>query len=483
MEATIKKLNYLLYKLIPFLLYFLIFLDVDIFVKDSFRFSFIQSCFVGYFLGYNCYFLGLYLDYVFKIYYHLNSSLDRMIYRIIFGSSLLAFIYSFFSAIFGQSSTIYLTYSLIIINLIFSIYPTTAKLIFSSMSSNLGELKHLDKVEKMLLGIFLIYFICSIPNIQFVDISGYNSFLTLDFFHQNFIFARDLFNRISTQTQLLGYFYFFLGGMYYLIAYSFFRFFFSRRVALIGILALVSNWNLIKLVYGDFTVYGTALYLLSFLWGVIWVGSSKSYRTNLFFGMILALSSHHQFLISLSFFIIGLSSIFLTSGLRTTWAKLQSLKYMSFGLVLTLIFWTVDFFNSGKYESQANLFFSFNNFFKKSFNILGILGSILFLIFYIGAKTGYIQKVVSFLNHSHYLFFSMIFTLVVWFSSNGGSYFDISSFLYFIIVLFSLPILELVLNTFGFFHPKRNLIFFLYILFAILDSHLESRIKTLISIF
>jgi len=441
------------------------------------------SVFIAYFVGYNTYFIGVYLDYIFKIYYHLNSSLDRMIYRIVFGSSLLSFIYYFTTLLFGDGATVFVTYPLVIINGLFSIYPTTAKLIFSSISSNLGELKHLDKLEKMLLGIFIIYFISSTPNINFIDNLGYKSYLTSDFFHLNFTLVRELFKFGENHTQLLGYFYYFLGGMYYLVIYSFFRFFFSRRVSLIGILAIVSNWNLVKIIYGNFTVYGSSLYLLSFIWALIWVGSSKSYRTNLFFGMILALSSHHPFNISFVFLIIGLVSIFLTSALRTNWAKLQSLKYMSFGLILTFLFWALGYFVVDNFSVHQSWPFSINLFFKKSFNILGVLGCLLFFTTYFLNRVRRTQKTVPFFNHSNYLLFTFLFTVVVWALSNGGQHFDISAFLFFVIVLFSLPILEIVLNTFGFFHSKRNLIFFLYILFSILDSHLESRIKTFISMF
>jgi hypothetical protein len=406
-----------------------------------------------------------------------------MIYRLIFGASTVAILFTFVSFFGGSNYVKYISCFIILINFIFSIYPTSAKLIFSSISSNMGEIQHLDKLEKMLLSIFLIYFIASTPNLSFLNSSGYESFLTQDLFHQNYEFVSSIFNGVSDRINILGYFYFFFGSVYYLLIYSFFRFFFSRRVSLIGILAIITNWNLMKMIYGDFTTYATSIYLVSFLWSFIWVSASKSYRTNLFFGMILALSTHHPFQISLSFLLIGTFSALLANGTRTWWSRMQSLKYMSFGLVVTLFLGCLDLFVGDTFNFQQKWILSFNLFFKKAFNILGFVGIFVFLIFYFSEKFNFAKKRHSFLKSPNQLMFSLIFGFVILGLSRFGQNFDISAYLYFVIVLFCLPALELVLNSFGIFHPRRNLIFFLYIMFAILDSHFESRVKTFISLF
>ena len=121
--------------------------------------------------------------------------------------------------------------------------------------------------------------------------------------------------------------------------------------------------------------------------------------------------------------------------------------------------------------------------YKKSFNILSLVGLFIFFSCYLLNKLKKTVNAYSFLRYSNYLIFVVAFLASLILLSNGGSLFDISSYLYFVIVLFALPVLELVLNSLGFFHPRKNLIFFLYILFAILDSHFESRVKTFVSLF
>ena len=443
----------------------------------------IPSLFIGYFLGVNFYLVGLYLDYLFKIYYHLNSSLDRMIYRLLFGATTVAVIVALLKLVGFDNYVNYFCWALVFINLIFSIYPTSAKLVFSSVTSNLGELKHLENMEKVLLSIFLIYFIFSTPNVQFIRESGVESFFTHDLFHQANTFSISIFPSLPLESIILGYFYYFFGALYYLISYSFLRFFFSRRVSIIGILAIITNWNLIKLVYGDFSVYATSIYLIAFLWSIIWVNISKSYRTNLFFGMVLVLSSHHPTQISISLLLIGLLSIFLTSNMRTKWAKIQSLKYMSLGLFLTLFFIFNDFSELEAFTFQSEFSLSFNLFFKKAFNIISFVGLPIFIYFFIESKLTSRKRYYSFLNLPNQLMFSVFYTLAILLLSDFGNHFDIFAYIYFIIVLICLPALELVLNALGQFHPKKNLIFFLYILFTILDSHFESRVKTFFSLF
>ena len=430
----------------------------------------------------NFYLVGLYLDYLFKIYYHLNSSLDRMVYRLIFGASFTSILLLCTSFLFGETYVSICCVGLVLVNLIFAAYPTSARVIHTNVSSNLGELKHLDKLEKVLLGMFAIYFFTSVPDIRFVENSGFKSFLTKDLFHQNFRFVESVFFNFGRVNQLVGYFYFFLGGLYYLIIYSFFRFFYSRRVSLIGILAIITNWNLVKLVYGDITTYGTSLYLLAFMWGLLWVNTSKSYRTNLFFGLILTLSAHHPLQISMTILFIGLLSVFLTPDLRTTWAKFQSLKYMSLGAGVALALAVIDIMMGDDFGLLQRQSFSFNLFFKKAFNILSSVGLIVLLSSYGMLRLGKLKSSFSFLGQVNYLFFTFVFAIALLFLSGNGQLFDISAFLFFAIVLYCLPALELILNSLGLFHRKRNLIFLLYILFAILDSHFESRVKTLISL-
>lgn len=474
-----EKMKFLTQRLFPYFLFTLFFfLDLK-FIADSRVLQFFLTVFIGYFVGLNFYLIGVYLDHIFKIYYHLNSSLDRIIYRTVFGASLISvtvyilnilecstlFMSNFFIGLFG-------------LNFVFSVYPTSSRVVYSSLRGNLGELKHLDKVEKTILALFLIYFFVSTPDLDYLNIKNTAFLIHGDILNQSFPSLVSIFSNIKIGKVATGYFYYFLGGLFYLLTYSFFRFFFSRRVSLIGLLALVSNWNLAKLIYGDFSVYTTSLYLIIFLWSLIWVGKSKSYRTSLYYGIILNLATHHPLQVSIPLVLIGFFARFLTERNQTKWAKLQSLKYMLGGIILAILLLKRDFtLGAEEYDYVKNIL-SYNLIFKKAFNILAPIGLIVFIYTYLNIRFGKIKKAIVFANNGGLILFSHCFFCFTLILSSWGQVFDMTGFVFFYVIFMCLPALEVALSSINSFNSKRNLMYFIYLLFAILDSHFESRVKS-----
>ena len=200
------------------------------FISDSKVLQFLLTVFIGYFLGFNFYLIGVYLDHLFKIYYHLNSSLDRIIYRTVFGASLISitvYILNIFESSIQVTSNFFI--GLFGLNFIFSVYPTSSRVVYSSLRGNLGEIKHLDKVEKTILVLFLIYFFVSTPDLDYLNLKNTAFLIHGDILNQSFPSLVSIFNKIKIGKVATGYFYFFLGGLFYLLTYSFFRFSFQEE--------------------------------------------------------------------------------------------------------------------------------------------------------------------------------------------------------------------------------------------------------------
>src|SRR5690606_27052580 len=75
-------------------------------------------------------------------------------------------------------------------------------------------------------------------------------------------------------------------GIYLLVLYALLRFFVSRRLSLLGVFAALSTWGWSKILSFD---YGAALitsYSVVWIWSLLWVMKSSTYRTGLFLGLI-----------------------------------------------------------------------------------------------------------------------------------------------------------------------------------------------------
>ena len=115
-----------------------------------------------FFIGHT-YLLGKEIDHRFKIYYRLNSSLDRILYRILIGKIFFLIIFNIFSlfAFAYQEFLYWLTW--IVLGLFYS-WPTRGKIIQESVSSQLGEFKYLDPFEKITIVLIVLYFLEAFHN-------------------------------------------------------------------------------------------------------------------------------------------------------------------------------------------------------------------------------------------------------------------------------------------------------------------------------
>ena len=107
--------------------------------------------------------LGKEIDHRLKIYFRVNSSIDRVVYRLFLGMFFFILLFNLLS--FLDSKWIYNSYWItwVLLGLFYS-WPTRGKIIQESVSSNFGEFKFLDRFEKTLVFLIMLMFIFSIRN-------------------------------------------------------------------------------------------------------------------------------------------------------------------------------------------------------------------------------------------------------------------------------------------------------------------------------
>ena len=129
----------------------------------------IQSVFLIFYMLFllgQWYLLGKEIDYRLKIYYRVNSSQERLLYRVVMGSIIFVILFNLISFLPHQIINYLYWLFFILIGLFYS-WPTRGKIIEESMSNQFYELKFLDSFEKTILILTLLIFVFSFPEIPF----------------------------------------------------------------------------------------------------------------------------------------------------------------------------------------------------------------------------------------------------------------------------------------------------------------------------
>lgn len=434
--------------------------------------------------------LGKEIDHRFKIYFRVNSSIDRVVYRLFLGMFFFILLFNVLSYL--DSKWIYNSYWVVWIFLgLFYSWPTRGKIIQESVSSNFGEFKFLDSFEKTLVFLIVIMFVVSIPefppraNVEMLKLyfdpfeklgNPIWNFLTVSYYP---------FKSYSSLFRLAWALHFYLVtlGTFLLILYAFLRFFVSRRLSLLGVFALVSSWSFSKILIFNTDYAMLTTYSLLWMWCLLWVVKSSTYRAGLFLGLV----NYWGVLLNISFgwlvFVqIGLLYLYFLKD-RTKWYRLQLIKYSLFGFLLTVGFM---FLHVDQLYTSHTFGFEFikkllEEVARKGFSSLGIIGVFLFLWKTVSIKNNlfrdfYLERqstqivvisILIFLIYSiffdHYLFVGYG---ALWFWS-----------------FFSLIPLELIFQVLARVRSRRNMIYLIYILICLLDSHFEGRVKSFVKIF
>jgi len=170
--------------------------------------------------------------------------------------------------------------------------------------------------------------------------------------------------------------------------------------------------------------------------------------------------------------------LFLFISDKTIWYKRQFLKYASLGFAASGFVYYVGFDKFGGKSFSENL------------SVLSILSKAIFSLTYFGMAIVILKLVrakskllASFVIDEVKLrailvivIFFLIYSLIL-----DASFMNPMSMIWFIILISLIP-LELLFQSIARLRSKRNMIYLVYIIICLLDSHLEGRIKIFLSI-
>ncbi|WP_127715292.1 hypothetical protein [Halobacteriovorax sp. HLS] len=498
MANTLEKKSGILFLKSKFFIYRLVsyfsFLLIPVYVQKSLDirpvYQVFMMLFYSGFIMSQWFFLGKEIDHRLKIYFRVNSSIDRVVYRLFLG--LFFFILVFNLVYLLPSKWIYNVFWIIwgVLGLFYS-WPTRGKIIQESVTTNFSEFKYLDSFEKTIVSLVVLMVAVTIPAlpelvqkealILYFDPAQHLSpmfwnFLTVTYYP---------FKNYPTLFKIAWSSYFYVVNicLYLLTFYAFARFFISRRLSLLGVFAIISSWSVSKILVSDYGAILFESYSILWIWGLLWVTKSSTYRTGLFLGLL----GFYGALLNQSYALLSILQvlvlIFYFLKDKTDWFKRQLLKYASFGLALMVLVVIFNFSLVADIEPSGIDFISNIKTLidRKAFYTLSFFGVLIVLLKRTTPRLRsltalHFDKVrIDEFNIGLFILFS--FGIVI----NGLTLQGFS--LLWIIAFFSLIPLEVVFLQISRLRSSRNMIYLIYILICLLDSHFEGRFKIFLKLF
>ena len=452
-----------------------------------------QAFVMGLYLLFICsqwFFLGKEIDHRLKVYFRVNSSMDRVVYRLFLG--MFFFILYFNLLAFLKPKWIYNSFWItwVILGLFYS-WPTRGKIIKESVTSNFGEFRFLDSFEKTLVSLTLIMFIFTIPempnltNFEALKLyfdphdkvsPHYWEFLKVNYYP---FFKYPKLFRVGWAMH----FYCVGIGFFLLAFYALLRFFVSRRLSLLGVFAILSSWSVTKILAADFGAALYSTYSLLWIWSILWVTKSSTYRAGLFLGLVGYFGTliNQSFIALLILVITLLYFVFLKE--KTSWFKKQLIRYclLGVGLNIIVLFTHTDIFTSFLTVNHSYWEMVQRLFNRKAFFSLSFFGFFILLFKMIKPSGGFVvnYKIEEDRIKQILLGITVLFLYGLIFDVSLISYFS----LMWVFAFFSLIPLELIFQNISRLRSSRNMIYLIYILICLLDSHFEGRVKVFLRLF
>jgi hypothetical protein len=434
--------------------------------------------------------LGKEVDHRLKIYFRVNSSVDRVIYRVILGMTFFILIFNCFSMF--SYKWIYNSFWMIWVVLgLFYSWPTRGKIIQESVSSNFREFRYLDSFEKTLIGLIGLMFVVTIPRLpDLFTKDGLMLFFDptdkLSSQYWNFIMVTYFpFMKYPSLLKIAWSLHFYIIGLgiFQIIFYAFLRFFVSRRLSLLGVFALISSWSVTKILVQEFGFALLTGYSLLWIWSLLWVTKSNTYRSGLFLGLV----NYLGMLINQSYFLLIIIQILLIYFYflkeKTSWYKRQLIKYSLFGMGLCFVLFML---NLEKFETFIPVRLNYlsdvlTHIDRKAIFALCFPGALVILISILtGGKK--VFKEVSLPMGRIKQILVLYFILLVY-----GVMFDqhiVNGFsVLWMLAFLSLIPIEIIFQGMSRTRSSRNMIYLIYILICLLDSHFEGRVKIFLQFF
>lgn len=445
------------------------------------------------FMGSQWFLLGKEVDHRLQIYFRANSSMDRVIYRILLGKLTLLLYFICLTFIPKDILKHFFWGTWIVLGLFYS-WPTRGKIIKETMTSNFGEFRFLDSFEKTLVYVSAVLVLISIPQLpEMVNIEAlkltfdpYEKFSPIfwDFMRINYF----PFAKYPEIYKLAWCLHFYTVGMVIIILtfYALMRYFVSRRVSILGIFALLSSWSFPKLMQVNFHWPITSSFLIAWIWVTLWATKSQTYRCGLLVGLVnfwgALINPSYAFLMP-----VQMALLYFFMKDETYWFKAQVLKYMSFGIALTMIIFTS---NIQALEFITPL--SGKDFIAETINALdrkAFFGLFFFGLLLVFAKmfAATFKKEWSLITNWRIDFLKlreitvsllMVFVMSLFIDETLLLGFGVLWLLCFL----SLIPIEWIFQSLTKLRSRRNIIYGVYILICLLDSHLEGRVKILLKI-
>lgn len=441
-------------------------------------------------MGGQWYLLGKELDHRLKIYYRANSTIERVVYRLIIGSIVMLLLFNIFY-LFPSYFLSYFFWGFFCILGIFYSWPTRGKIIEETMMGQFSEMRYLDSFEKTIFVLSIVTFVISLPEIPlFQNIEAlklyFDPSLNVSPLFWNFLTV--LYHPFSHYSMLYNliwsfHFYFIGLGVFLLTFYSLMRYFFSRRLAMLGVFSVLSTWSFSRVLSVDYFACVSTTVPIIWVWAMIWSARSGTYRAGLFTGLISAYLT----------MINPLNLVLLPCGIfmgyfyllfeKTIWFKKQWVKYNLLGSIIALGTFFVSIENKDIFFMNWNLLLEniVDHIYRKAFFIISPIGVILISL-YLSRTSRFFLSFVNFDNRRIKEVIILMNILIFWgiiFHPdllNGFSLIWMLSF-------FALIPIEWIFQSISRLRSKRNLIYAMYILVCLFDSHLENRFRIIGKLF
>jgi hypothetical protein len=439
------------------------------------------------FMGGQWYLLGKEIDHRLKIYFRANSTIDRVLYRLLIGNATMMIIFNLMSFI-PESVIRHFFWGLFAILGLFYSWPTRGKIIEESVSTQFTEYRYLDSFEKTVLFLTIAMFITSMPSFPFM--SNLETFKLIvdpdekmhgqlwNYLHMNFFPFRKFPHLVNLGWSM--HFYFINFSLYLLAFYGILRFFISRRLSILGLFALVSTWSFPIFLKKDPYLCATTCFSVLWVWSILWCVKSSTYRSGLMFGLLsyvgVVINFNYVFL-----FPLGLALLyFFFLKESTDWYRAQFVKYSMLGMFLIVITMITQI-DLRFFEDQMTLV-QLKSYLqiilkRKAFYSLSIFGLLILLLFIFKPKRKTLTVLTIDLRRLKELCILLVSVLIV------GLFIEkdlIQSFgLLWVIVFLSILPLEWIFQSISRLRSRRNFIYAVYVLVCLLDSHFEGRIRIL----
>lgn len=495
MDRTLVKSSNIIWEKSKFfinrLVIYFSFLLLPVWIQKTLELSiFVQSLMMFFYLMFmtgQWYLLGKEIDHRLKIYFRANSSIDRILYRIIIGNATMMVIFNLMSFL-PDSMTRHFFWGFFVVLGLFYSWPTRGKIIKESVSTQFSEYKYLDAFEKTVLFLTIAMFLTSMPSFPFLsNLETFKLIVDPDekmnsqlwsYLQMNFFPFKRFPHLVNMGWSMHLYFVSF--SLYLLAFYGILRFFISRRLSILGLFAVISTWSFSLFLKRDIYSCATTTFAILWVWSILWCVKSSTYRSGLMYGLLcyvgVVLNYNHVFL-----FPIGLCLLYFYFLRESTdWYRNQFVKYTSLGMFLILLT-LVTHIDLRFFESAMN-WHQFSAYIgtllkRKAFYALSVIGLISLVIMIFKPKRRLLSALIIDIKWLQELTILVFCLLVIGFIFEKDLIINFG-LLWFVVFLCILP-LEWIFQSISRLRSRRNFIYMVYVILCLLDSHFEGRIRIL----